>query len=49
MLLRKIHVEEKLEEADRTRAVENPVSKKMNMKLPKLEIKKFSGHPKLYK
>ena len=49
MLLRKIHIEEKLEEADRTRVVENPVSKKMNMKLPKLEIKKFSGHPKVYK
>ena len=29
-----------------TRATNNPVSKTVNMKLPKLEIKRFCGDPK---
>ena len=37
---------EKQEETTRITKMNNPVSKTMNMKLPKLEVKRFSGDPK---
>ena len=40
---------EKQEETTRATEMNNPVSKTINMKLPKLEIKRFSGDPKEYK
>ena len=40
---------EKQEETTRITKMNNPVSKTMNMKLPKLEVKRFSGDPKEYK
>ena len=40
---------EKHEETNRAIVMNNPVSKTINMKLPKLENKRFSGHPKEYK
>ena len=40
---------EKREETTRITKMNNPVSKTMNMKLPKLEVKRFSGDPEEYK
>ena len=40
---------EKQKESTRATEMNNPVSKTINMKLPKLEIKRFSGDPKEYK
>ena len=40
---------EKHEETNRAIVMNNPVSKTINMKLPNLEIKRFSGDPKEYK
>ena len=40
---------ENREETTRITKMNNPVSKTMNMKLPKLEVKRFSGDPKEYK
>ena len=40
---------EKHEETNRAIVMNNPSSKTINMKLPNLEIKRFSGDPKEYK
>ena len=48
-VLQKRSEKEKQEEITSATEMNNPVSKTINMKLPKIEIKRFSGEPKEYK
>ena len=48
-MLQQTSEKEKQEETTRATEMNNPVSKTISMKLPKLEVKRFSRDPKEYK